>query len=263
MIRKIRFTDGYAIGLPNIGEREFHFKQGLNILFGPNGCGKSTILKTLKAYSAIPKGGWSTILNPMELGTCFEDDFPSAFARLAPGQCKAHVTWDGTPTFYNEGNIQISDTWFFTNQGVMDDGLTTEAEQMEMLAMSPSSGEFRMSRINKMLEMMQRPPNLDTMPEAFSGDVAIDAQAQINYIQSLSRRGPCSILLDEPERALSITKQGGLFEVLEDFGDEYQLIVATHSTEALGMGDNVNLIDMQENYADECRTAITHLANKF
>jgi predicted ATPase len=50
LIKSIQFIEGFPLTLPAIGPKKVEFTNGINILVGKNGCGKSTILKTLKAY---------------------------------------------------------------------------------------------------------------------------------------------------------------------------------------------------------------------
>ena len=93
---------------------------------------KSTILKTLKAYCGIASGGgWTHFNDPMQLAS---NTFPFAYLGLTPSRCTADVNWDGTPTFFNDGDIKVNDTFFYMNTKSSDDGITSEAEQMDLLA---------------------------------------------------------------------------------------------------------------------------------
>lgn len=110
MINYIQYTNGYPLNIPCVGQRIFNFKKGINVLFGPNGCGKSTILKTLKAYCGIGTGGgWTFFNDPMRLAS---NNFPFAYIGLTPSRCSANVGWDGTPSFFNDGDIKVNETFF-------------------------------------------------------------------------------------------------------------------------------------------------------
>ena len=114
MITHIKFDRGFATQLRCTGNKTFKFTPGINVLFGPNGCGKSTIVKTLKAYCGIETGGWSEVSDPATLGTTSTAlGFPTAYASLAPGKCFANVGWTGNPSFFNDGEIKVSETFFF------------------------------------------------------------------------------------------------------------------------------------------------------
>ena len=104
MITHIQFQRGYATALQCIQNKQFKFTPGINVLFGPNGCGKSTIVKTLKGYCGIDKGGWTKVNDPTTIGTTSTAlSFPAAYAKLVPGECFADVGWTGNPTFFNDG----------------------------------------------------------------------------------------------------------------------------------------------------------------
>ena len=249
MITSIQFKSGYPIDIPYIEDKTFVFKKGINILFGPNGCGKSTILKTLKAYCGIgANGGWTFFNDPMKLAS---NSFPFAYLGLTPSRCVADVVWDGTPSFFNDGDIKVNDTFFYMNPGSSDDGITDEAEQMDLLAEKPSSGQYRIKKVNKVFNMIRNVPSYGRgdMP---SGGMA--CTKELEYWNSLPKSGPQTILLDEPERALSIALQKKLFtEILPNFSD-LQVIIATHSIFSLSMKD-ANFIEFETGYIDECRNA--------
>jgi energy-coupling factor transporter ATP-binding protein EcfA2 len=252
MINHIQFKSGYPLNIPWVGNKEFVFDKGINVLFGPNGCGKSTILKTLKAYCGIAGGGWTGINDPMRLAA---DKFPLAYWGLTPSRCMADVSWDGTPTFYNDGDIKVDDTFFYMSSRSSEDGITSEAEQMDLLAEKPSSGQYRIGKINKVLNLIRDVPAF-AVADAPAGYKRSDVEKELAYWKSLPHTGPQTILLDEPERALSIHLQKKLFtEVLPQFKD-LQIILATHSVFCLSMKD-VRFIEFEPGYITQCREAFS------
>jgi hypothetical protein len=264
MITHINYIDGYPLELDCIGQKTYEFTPGINVLFGPNGCGKSTIIKTLKSYCGIIKGGWTSVSDPLIIGTYYvgkmyeAKDFPHAYRTYSPAKCMANVGWDGVPTFFNDGDIKVSDTFFFQNVGQSDDGITTEAEQLDALALKPSSGQYRIQRINKIVNMLQNPPTFESVQELpFRCQYPDVAQREVNYWKALGRRSnKYTILLDEPERSLSLPKQQKLLnELIPDEMKNYQVVLATHSIFALTI-KGANIIDMQPGYVEECRGLI-------
>ena len=249
MINYIQFKSGFPVDLPWIQNRRFDFKPGINVLFGPNGCGKSTILKTLKAYCGIA-GGWTFFNDPMQLAS---NTFPFAYLGLTPSRCMADVGWDGTPSFFNDGDIKVNETFFYMNSKSSDDGITSEAEQMDLLAEKPSSGQYRIKKVNRVFNLIRNVPSLseNDIPSGYKYE---DCRRELAYWNSLSKMGPQTILLDEPERALSVVLQKRLFnEILPEFKD-IQVILATHSLFCLKMKD-ANFTEFEPNYINQCKEA--------
>ena len=207
MIYYIQYKNGFPLELPYIGERRFEFKSGINILFGPNGVGKSVILNTIKAYCGICGGGWTDFNDPMRLAST---KFPFAYLGITPSRCQATVDWDGTPSFFNDGDIKVNDTFFYMNEKHSDDGITCEAEQMDLLAEKPSSGQYRIKKVNKVFNMIRDIPtyNVSDIPPGYKYE---DCKRELEYWNSLPHTGPQTVLLDEPERALSIALQNKMF----------------------------------------------------
>lgn len=256
MITFTQFKTGYPVNLPHIGNRIFKFNNGINILFGPNGCGKSTILNTMKAYCGIRHGGWTSHNHPEKLADARR--FPHAYMALAPDNCIANVMWDGTPTFFNDGVIKIDPNVFFNNvmRGVENEkyaGIVSENEQLDILEKTPSTGQFRAIITNKVLNQIRNPPKLNKDNSPYKEFAYWENE--IDYWNKLPKTGPTTILLDEPERALSIPMQEKLFhEVLPMFSD-LQIIVATHSVFALNT-PNINLIEFENGYCQQCIKAL-------
>jgi len=251
MINHIKFKTGYATKLANVSNNTFTFTPNINVLFGPNGCGKSTILKTIAAYCAITDTGWSSFTDPLQYPSDKREFFPINYSIHAPGNCTAEVGWDGSPSLFNAGEIAADDGWFFKNVGKNKDNVFSENEQMMAMINKPSSGEYRAFQINKILNMIAKNAPLQLM-----GEPACEGEVQ--YINSLPRNGKRTILFDEPERSLSLPKQLALFGALDNFEKDYQLIISTHSPLIL-FKSNINLIDVEPGYAAECMKILAEL----
>jgi energy-coupling factor transporter ATP-binding protein EcfA2 len=250
MINNIKILNGYLTEMPNFHkEIEFEFTPNLTVLYGPNGSGKSSVLKMLKAYCGIPNGmgGWSRISSELALGAQQKSHFPYVYRAYSPGQSDCIVGWDGTPSFFNEGDVKTDQWAWFTHKEILsEDGMTTEAEQFDVMAEKPSSGQYRLKKLNKLFEMLKNPPNLRQYVSNHPAQVG-----EVDYIRTLPSTGRVTLILDEPERALSLPKQLELFKLLEKMSDRYQIIIATHSPFVLFDLD-AKIYDIEAGYKHKC-----------
>jgi predicted ATPase len=134
MITACTFTAGYPLQLPLVGKRTFKFTKGFNIIFGPNACGKSTLLTALANYSSIKTGGWSKLQEPLDLvdfGQQGEVELPAGYTKLNRKAFEAKIDWDGTPTFYHHARTSDSNqpSYFFESAEDSHDGITTMDDQ--------------------------------------------------------------------------------------------------------------------------------------
>lgn len=209
--------------------------------------GKSTIMKMIKSYCGIEKGGWSKISSELALGAQCQSHFPWVYRAYSPATSDCVVDWDGIASFYNDGDIKIDEwAWFSNNISLSEDGMTSESEQFQYLMDKPSSGQYRMIKINKLLNMAKNPPDL-TMYISENPT----QRAESDYIRTLPRNGKPTLILDEPERALSLPKQMELFKLLNELTSEYQIIIATHSPFVLFQQD-MKIFNIEEGYSDKC-----------
>ena len=261
MIYKAKVINGFASSLPAIVGKTFNFTDNVNVLFGSNGCGKSTLLKCIKSYCAIEHGGWSRIGNFLTLGASTSSQFPFVYRAYTPSkECDTLVHWDGTATLFYDREINSDDiTWFYNNDILKREGFTTESEQLQRMADKPSSGQTRMEVLNKIFESAHYPPDFTASTPNKNNSYE---QMEVSYINSLPRNGRVTIMLDEPEKSLSIPKQIELFEALrQQTRRGIQFIIATHSPFILFEND-FNIIDMEQGYVDICKNAIKLLQSK-
>ena len=260
MINRVLVKKGFASELLCLKDRIFQFNDGFNVLFGSNGCGKSTLMKCIKAYCAIEHAGWSKISDHMSLGAGDVKAFPFVYRAFTPTkECDTIVEWDGSATFYNDSDLRIDDmSWFYNKDILKREGLTTEAEQMDYIAKRPSSGQTRMQKLNKIFNIAMNPPKFwETSPNPGNRY----ERMEIQYINALPKNGKVTILLDEPEKSLSIPKQIELFRLLKSFQDKFHIIISTHSPFIL-FEDGINIIEMEADYINTCKNTIKDCASK-
>ena len=124
MTSSLRFLSGYPTRLQGIGRRTFVFNDRVNVLFGPNGSGKTTILATLAAASGCAGGGWSDGREPDELSY------------------RVSVEKDDRPVFYQ-------DCYRDSEQSFIG------ADYLESHAHLRSTGEKRIGIVNELIDYIE------------------------------------------------------------------------------------------------------------
>lgn len=260
MISEIQFSSvkkskvfGYAAELPFFKKnKKLELKPGLNVLFGPNGCGKSTILRMAALTLAAEQGGISTVtqswIESVTTQHLFEKGCTSAIEPVK-------VLHDGQPLLYGNPRNAIG-----VRGGHLDDDFYLRG--MLNLTSRASTGMATMQRINGMLAVSQKdarfPTEVDIRFERHGVNDLWKARYDraIRLLEASIPRGQSTLIFDEPESGLGIPVQGHLFNRLYQAAveNDFQIVVATHSAFCLGL-PGANYIDMEEGYlahAEEC-----------
>lgn len=255
MITYFKVLSGYAAEIERL-KKEIQFKPGLNILFGPNGCGKSSTIKIAGAYCSIKTAGWTDFQDPFCVKT---NNYRDTFKTISPGKCEAEVEWDGTPTLL--ADTSASDitqySYFYDSLKDSPDGMTSMTDQLTVMKIKPSTGMLRFQQLKKYDSALNEPPDLTKLPERAKNynNVWLDAYRKfIDYVKPLNKTGIITFMMDEPDRSLSIEAQYAFWtnyipKLLKKYN--VQLIVATHCMFALSH-TNANWIEFEPNGVEKC-----------
>lgn len=124
MISSLIFHSGYPVRLEGIKRKRLVFNERINVLYGPNGSGKTTILKTLAALCGCADGGWSDEREPQTL------------------PYSAAVERDEYPVFYQDCYRNSEDSFISANY-------------LESRTWLRSTGEKRIGLVNELIDHIE------------------------------------------------------------------------------------------------------------
>jgi ABC-type lipoprotein export system ATPase subunit len=240
MIHSLKITSGYAKKLPAVKRaNRIKFSPSLNILWGPNGCGKTSILEIIAAHTFCYSGGWTRLLDPMELaglGKSESIELPAALSYKSPGNCKAVLDWDRVPVFFANGKDEGMGHFILEKARDTTDGITDPMEALFQKMTPRSSGERRRAKLNQIQQMLQSAPDFRKTKVATHVNQLWQGvyQKQLDYLKQIPNEPRITVLFDEPERHLDLRTSDKFWRELIPHISKYaQVFVATHHPLAL------------------------------
>lgn len=222
--------------------KKVEFKPGLNIIFAPNGTGKSTLLKIAAQFTASEQGGVSTITQ----------SWLQTIAGFKESNLKGLVVkHDGQPVMYNNPREAVG---LFGGMAAFDDDFMQEG--IEEVQRHESTGYTTLARLGKIVQTIAGDR---AFPEKIVQKTSLTEMAQ-KMLEASIPLGQKTILLDEPESGLAIHAQSKLWNMINKAAKEkdLQIIVATHSPFALTC--RANFIELQPGYLEIAKSYIMETA---
>lgn len=274
MIRSVTVRDArcapysYIADIPALKEgTTIEFKPGINIIVGANGCGKSTLIKTIATYLLCGNGCMKTPTGYNAVGDAVNDRHlwdPTESEKLLDGIDVAHDyngvafilrnsyemengdalrDMDSFVSAYKRRVSSMGENTMFSIQTLFD--VMFADKGVEYLAfpvanlkkIMDNAGDVWKERIRQLLQYYKRNQVTDLTPEDFQ----------------------YTVLMDEPDRNLDIYNLDQVADILSQDKEMTQLIATVHNPlliARLSQKPNVNIIEMTEGYVNAVHTEI-------
>lgn len=257
MIESIDFTNldfkkfNYMKNLPFIknGLKKIEFTDGLNIITGRNGSGKSSVLSAIAYFMCADEAGFSIF------SQIWYDSFISNFNINSDFSKKIvktiDIKHDGQPIVYANPKRKIGE---YEKRNTPDNYSIYGINEM-LYSSTESSGEATLRRLSRAFSLLNNPKN-------FVNEIYFDHELNNrNYVDSVKDivltpsipKGKKTIIFDEPETNLDLLSQIAFWKLLKSkkVQKNYQIIVVSHSMASLNI-KGANYIDLTENYYQSC-----------
>lgn len=259
--------------------REIEFSTDkINVIYGPNASGKSTILQTIAAHALCgSEKNFDGFTNLM----CYQ---PSAFWFLGNNKPEivdiksqivskagndAIVKWDGCPVYYhnytnrrNTGSIEDFEGSCFG--GIADEAL------FQMNKHEMSAGMQMMRIFDNLFNIAEKCPTTDMLINETEHQMKHCNdhwqkiyQLQVDYIKTIYKEGTThqmTFLLDEVDKSLDLVSTAMLFKrIIPELKkiNNSQIIIVTHSpiilSEKICNPDVYNIISMNDDYTNDVK----------
>jgi predicted ATPase len=221
-----------------LSKREvIHFEPGINLIWGPNGVGKSTLLSALARLSHCEQGGRSTITRSSV----------DSFFEIADMK----KIRDGMRLEFDAHSVRMFDSskTIGLRHGAFDDDFFSLGLSGLKLQRA-SRGQGTIAKLNQVME-----PAENVVWAMTRDHVNTLWRKRLDFIEEHCwtadiEPGPSTILMDEPDMSLDWPNKEMLWASIER--SSAQLIIATHSLFALCLPANIISLGPPK-YLEECR----------
>lgn len=242
--------------VPALSEpRTFEFGPGLNVLWGRNGSGKSTVIKCLARLFHCEQSGAPVVtetsvgnlVNRWRFGKNGDDPLPLLGA--------VSLKHDGQGVRYFDPSNSV---------GLVAGGAAFDFDFISAgvgnATFKGSSGQQTMYRFDELLtSIVEKKPTPAVIHRIRASAVNTVWAERVNAVDAIlagnADEGPPTILLDEPERSLDLNFQIGMWRLLRTIALTNQVIVASHSLFALRIPE-AHYIELSPGYLQSSSAAV-------
>lgn len=238
-------------------EEGIQFTDGINIIIGENGSGKTTILNIIR-YLTFCRGSFEPELELHDLNTRFDPEYNLQLYE------NIKMTADYNKFIFNlyqmSAEPTVSEEMAFKNQN---------SAMQFMDLKSKSRGQNLMGDLSQLIHVMFDTTDHKSVlelvhafeKEASNKDVFVDiANKALQYYTDNMYDSNChTIIMDEPDQGLDIGNIQQVYDIISYDKPDTQMIAVIHNPlliYKLSKLDNVNFIEMSSGYLDKIKAFI-------
>lgn len=239
----------------------YEFTDGINIVTGRNGSGKSVLLNMIKTCCGINKDtSYPTMPSPFDVHSIIGDEWYSMTDVIKKriknkGYPNIEIIWDGTmihhlvPEFFSGSNIFNR---LDNPMQVHKNELFNTGESLQLMMSKDSKGESTIRLLIKFNELHTEYESRLTKREA--NDVWVKTSAVFHdWLESFTvEKGKPTLLIDELDTHLDLDNQKIYWDYIGHLTKKWQVIVVSHSIFAFHV-ENANYINLNPEYYNKVK----------
>lgn len=259
MISKITINDPKDIAInwwatnKNLKDvKTITFGPDLNILWGVNGAGKSSLLKLIAKMFHAEQGRTSIITESSvsELFKLGKKSIPKGAEFIHDGQGVVFFDTGHKVGLYENGG---GFDWDFGKEGI------------EAVMRRCSAGELTTHELISLVMKMKGVKEIKPIYKIKKKFVNSFWKSRIEQIEKFftssadfAEKSKPTLMFDEPDRSVDIPHQRDVWRAMSIIAKDFQVIVASHSPFAVNM-PGAKYIEITDGYLDKCRQVIKEL----
>lgn len=215
--------------------RTFEFTDGINIITGRNGSGKTVMLKIIKLMCGIDECTYPVFPRPIDLKGWMSDEWGTMEQHIKDkvkngGYPEVELSWDGSMVHHlNSKAFDASTALQRFMQGSMrppTQEMFEMAETMLINMSNESAGEMAQYMLTKVFNLNTE---YDSKPTGVNDTWEGAWKIFDEWIMSKPRDGKPTLLIDELDRHLDIDNQYYYWKYIAHLAKKWQVIVVSHS----------------------------------
>ena len=248
MITSITITDKKSVIGKCWGIGTINFTDGVNVIYGPNGIGKSVLLEQLAYYSFVSDKGWSKGITPRtnhySMGGISSWKFDlKEYIEQKNKLGKCNIDWDGVATFKTDGALTDAGRIVAEIMCGCDNKQDLPFDKLKFMEVNNlSNGQRSMLYVDNLMNLNVPDLTIPVDPNSYFKDYGVLLS---NYVSTLPRNGKPTLLIDELDNFLDFDNLFWFWkEAIPKLVQKYQIIIVTHNPFFLN-ADTTNIIGQQ------------------